>query len=163
MACSSFSSISSTSLILLIIFQYLLISLSKDFKFSSSPHIILLLTDDQGLSDIGYFDSQFSTPFLDSLSLNGIKINRMYTSTTCSPSRSVLLTGKHVNRIGVQDGPFVIGEGRALSLNFTLLPQHLRDVGYRTVGIGKWSRIIYYFNTFFISYSTLLLSSSFSS
>lgn len=101
-------------------------------------HILLIISDDQGISDIGYNDKQFSTPILDNLALNGIKINRMYTATTCSPSRSVLLTGKNVNRVGVQDGPFVIGEGRALSLNFTLLPEYLRQVGYRTVGLGKW-------------------------
>jgi arylsulfatase A-like enzyme len=103
-----------------------------------APHIVLILTDDQGLSDIGYADPQFSTPYLDDLAMTGIRINRMYTATTCSPTRSSLLTGKNVNRIGVQDGPFVIGEGRALSLNFTLLPQYLQQVGYRTVGLGKW-------------------------
>jgi arylsulfatase A-like enzyme len=103
-----------------------------------APHIVLILTDDQGLSDIGYMDPQFSTPNLDNLAMNGIKINRMYTATTCSPSRASLLTGKNINRIGVQDGPFVIGEGRAVSLNFTFLPQYLQQVGYRTVGLGKW-------------------------
>jgi arylsulfatase A-like enzyme len=102
------------------------------------PNIILIITDDQGLSDIGYEDPQFSTPNLDYLASNGIKMKRMYASTTCSPSRSVLLTGRNVNRIGVQDGPFVIGEGRALSLNFTILPQRLQSLGYHTVGLGKW-------------------------
>ncbi len=62
-----------------LIFFFLLSLLSSLFlssiflSLSSSPkkHILLILADDQGLTDIGYADSQFSTPVLDSLAQNG--------------------------------------------------------------------------------------------
>jgi arylsulfatase A-like enzyme len=96
------------------------------------------MTDDQGASDIGYEDHQFSTPNLDQLAATGIKLTKMYTASTCSPSRSSLMTGQYINNIGVQDGPFVIGESRGLSVEYTLLPLHLKSKGYHTVGLGKW-------------------------
>ena len=99
---------------------------------------MLIVADDQGASDIGYVDPEFSTPNLDHLAKNGINLARMYAASTCSPTRASLLTGRYVNNIGVQDGPFVIGEGRALSLEYNLLPSMLKEEGYRTVGLGKW-------------------------
>lgn len=102
-------------------------------------HILVIVADDQGFSDIGYRDSDFHTPTLDRLASTGIRLDRMYVESTCSPTRASLLTGKNVNKLSLQDGPLVPGEERILPHNFQLLPQLLRDYkGYRTVGIGKW-------------------------
>ena len=46
----------------------------------------------------------------------------------CSPTRATILTGRHVIHTGVYD-PMNGGSGD-LSLNFTLLPQHLATLGY---------------------------------
>jgi arylsulfatase A-like enzyme len=102
-------------------------------------HVLLIVADDQGFSDIGYRDSDFYTPTLDRLASTGIRLDRMYVESTCSPTRASLLTGKNINKLSLQDGAIIQGEGRTLPLNFQLLPQLLRDYkGYRTVGIGKW-------------------------
>jgi arylsulfatase A-like enzyme len=41
------------------------------------------------------------------------------------------LTGKYINNIGMQDGAIAPGENRTLSKSFTLLPEVLREEGYR--------------------------------
>jgi len=112
----------------------------RGLKRASAKHILLVLTDDQGLDDIGYNDPEFAlaTPTLDSLASEGLTLTRMYAQTTCSPTRACLLTGKYANKVGLQDGALLPGEARQLSTDFTLLPEILREEGYRTIGIGKW-------------------------
>ena len=53
----------------------------------------------------------------------------------CSPTRATILTGRHVIHTGVYD-PMNGGSGD-LSLNFTLLPQHLATMGYTCHMVGK--------------------------
>jgi arylsulfatase I/J len=91
-----------------------------------------------GLTDIGYADPTFSTPNLDLLATQGIKLNRMYAASTCSPTRASLLTGKYANNVGLQDGALFFGESRMLPPQFKILPSLLKSRGYRTYGIGKW-------------------------
>jgi arylsulfatase B len=114
--------------------MFRLITLYFWFTFaygSKKPNILLIVADDQGLGDIGYTDSLFYSPTIDKLALEGLIMNRMYAATTCSPTRASLLTGKYVNKIGMQDGALVPGENRTLSRKFTLLPEVLRGQGYR--------------------------------
>lgn len=100
-------------------------------------NVVLILTDDQGYGDIGYRDPSFSTPNIDSLAVSGIRLERMYGQTVCSPARAALLTGLYVNRMDATTVYFT-ADNRSLSHDFTLLPQYLKEQGYRTVGIGKW-------------------------
>jgi hypothetical protein len=53
----------------------------------------------------------------------------------CSPTRATIMTGRHVIHTGVYD-PMNGGSGD-LSLNFTLLPQHLQALGYTCHMVGK--------------------------
>ena len=41
-------------------------------------HILTILTDDQGYKDIGYHDSTFITPTMDSSAHRGVKLTRFY-------------------------------------------------------------------------------------
>lgn len=101
-------------------------------------HVVLILTDDQGYADVGYRDSNFSTPNIDALAVNGIRLERMYAQPSCSPARGTLLTGLYTNRIDITGNPYLNADNRTLSRDFTLLPQYLKAEGYRTVGVGKW-------------------------
>ena len=40
--------------------------------------------------------------------------------------------------LGMQNYVLIPGEPWGLSLNETLLPQHLADIGYRSHAVGKW-------------------------
>lgn len=101
-------------------------------------HVVLIMTDDQGFSDVGYRDSTFSTPNIDNLKEKGISLERLYAQPSCSPTRASLLTGRYANNIGTQDSAFVIAEDRVLSTEYPLLPETLKSAGYKSVGIGKW-------------------------
>uniref|UniRef100_A0A4X2KES3 Sulfatase N-terminal domain-containing protein n=1 Tax=Vombatus ursinus TaxID=29139 RepID=A0A4X2KES3_VOMUR len=58
------------------------------------PHIIFILTDDQGYHDVGYHGSDIQTPTLDRLAAEGVKLENYYIQPICTPSRSQLLTGR---------------------------------------------------------------------
>ncbi|KAL7878026.1 hypothetical protein SRHO_G00046690, partial [Serrasalmus rhombeus] len=57
------------------------------------PHIIFVMVDDQGYSDVGYHGSDIHTPVLDQLAAEGVKLENYYVQPICSPSRSQLMTG----------------------------------------------------------------------
>ena len=54
-----------------------------------APNVIFILMDDVGMNDLGPFstDLSFATPFIDSLSDNGVRLSRYYTNHICTPAR----------------------------------------------------------------------------
>ncbi|MCP4902862.1 MAG: arylsulfatase [bacterium] len=110
------------------------------------PNVLLIVADDLGYSDIGSFGAQIATPTLDSLATEGLRLSNFHVLPTCSPSRSVLLSGMDNHRAGLG----TMGElrtpemegypGYAGHLNFEVaaLPEVLQAGGYRTYMSGKW-------------------------
>ena len=66
------------------------------------PNIVIILADDMGYSDMGSFGSEIKTPNLDRLSNAGTRFTNFYTHASCSPTRSMLLSGvdTHLNGLG---------------------------------------------------------------
>jgi arylsulfatase len=110
------------------------------------PNIVIVLGDDLGFSDMGCFGGEIKTPNLDQLAKEGMRFTQFYTHATCSPTRSMLLTGvdTHLNGLGNMDewtAPNqwgVDGYEGYLKTNLVTLPQLLRDAGYHTYMAGKW-------------------------
>ena len=107
-------------------------------KSEKPKHIIMIMTDDQGLSDVGYRDPQFKTPNIDKLFASGISLENYYAASDCSPSRASLLTGKYIQNLNFTDGASLTAATGELSLDVSILPGYLKNQGYRTVGVGKW-------------------------
>lgn len=79
------------------------------------------------------------TPNIDKLAADGVILDRNYVQPVCTPSRSALMTGMYPYKIGRQGTVPLNGrQPTGLTLNYTLLPQHLQQNGYATHMIGKW-------------------------
>jgi len=68
-----------------------------------NPNILIILTDDLGLSDLSCQGAKdLKTPNIDRIFNEGIKFSNFYAnSTVCSPSRAALLTGCYPDMVGV--------------------------------------------------------------
>lgn len=78
------------------------------------------------------------TPYIDSLSSQGVVFNRCYASSNlCAPSRMGLMTGKYQQRWGVCDLASSISKG-VKNDNVPLLAENFKKAGYSCAAIGKW-------------------------
>jgi arylsulfatase len=115
--------------------------------------VVLILTDDQGLNDIGCYYTppaasevyaKIDTPRLDRLAAEGLRLTEFYVAASlCTPSRAALMTGCYPPRVGFgskDEGPGVLtpqSKG-GLSPDEVTLAEVFRGAGYRTGCFGKW-------------------------
>lgn len=105
----------------------------RDPAADARPNILLILADDLGNNDIGWYgDGTAQTPNIDALAQAGVRFRRHYANATCRPSRVALLSGVPSSRVGVP--PHV----RGITPELVTLPEALGEAGYQTVHIGKW-------------------------
>jgi arylsulfatase A-like enzyme len=113
---------------------------------TARPNIIFILCDDLGYGDVGVFYQNqraalkdrsvpfFSTPHIDSLARDGVKLTQHYSaSPVCAPSRASLLSGLTQGHARVRDNQF----DKALADSHTL-GTVMQQSGYATAAFGKW-------------------------
>ena len=57
------------------------------------PNFLLVVADDLGWTDIGSFGGEVDTPNLDLIAKQGVKFTDFHVSVSCSPTRSMLMSG----------------------------------------------------------------------
>ena len=102
------------------------------------PHIVYIVSDDQGWKDVGFHGSDIKTPTIDTLAQEGARLEQFYVQPMCTPTRAALMTGRYPFRYGLQTLVIPTPSKYGMPTDEWLLPQALKEAGYRTVMVGKW-------------------------
>ena len=120
------------------------------------PNILFIMCDDMGYGNIACYGQPFiNTPCLDQMAREGMRFTQAYAGAPVSaPSRASLMTGQHTGHTLIrgnkgyarQSKPMMYGNNKDWSLvgqepydpNHKILPEIMKDNGYRTSMFGKW-------------------------
>ena len=113
-------------------------SVAQDGR-AGRPNLIVVFTDDMGYGDLScYGHPTIRTPNLDRMAAEGVRLTSFYAAAPfCTPSRVALLTGRYPVRTG-QYGNLGPNSKGGLSTNEVTMADALKELGYRTMCIGKW-------------------------
>lgn len=101
-------------------------------------NVVLIVADDVGRELGCYGHPLAKTPHLDRLAAEGTRFDLAFATTaSCSPSRSVLLTGQYNHATGQYGLEHAEHHFSALD-RVTSLPARLAQAGYRTARAGKF-------------------------
>jgi arylsulfatase A-like enzyme len=99
----------------------------------AKPNVVYILADDVGWGDLSVHGGGVPTPHIDRLFAQGVELSQFIGWCVCSPTRAMLLTGRHPIRVGT--APEVGGE---LAREETTIAEGFKANGYRTGVFGKW-------------------------
>ena len=119
------------------------------------PNILYIMCDDMGYGDLSCYGQQhFSTPNIDRLAAQGMRMTSAYAGSPVSaPSRACLMTGQHSGHTHVRgnkeywSGQVKYGDNTDYAVvgqepydtAHVILPEIFKDAGYHTGMFGKWA------------------------
>ncbi len=114
---------------------------------NTKPNIVVIMADDIGLGDIGYYnrirtgkEPLAPTPNIDKLAVEGMRFTDAHSpASLCAPTRYSMITGNYSYR---NKHPFGVWTPNADALidsnNFTSSARIAKKGGYTTAFFGKW-------------------------
>ena len=110
-------------------------------KGVGKPNIALILADNLGWGELGCYGGGTlrgaPTPRSDRLAEEGLRLTNFNVESDCVPTRAALMMGRHAIRTGaLQSLPQGVAQG--LTRWEVLLPDLLKQQGYKTALFGKW-------------------------
>ena len=85
---------------------------------ADKPHIVFILADDMGYSDLGCYGGEIATPNLDALAAGGLRFTQFYNTARCWPTRAALMTGYYAQQVHRDALPQLGGGGRGVRQNW---------------------------------------------
>lgn len=121
----------------IILFIVLIISQGcskQEAENENQPNIIFIIGDDISWNDFGcYGNPTIRTPNIDKMAAEGLKFTNVYvTSSSCSPSRTSIITGRYPHNTGAAELHTTLPE------HLSFFPELLKEAGYYTAQAGKW-------------------------
>lgn len=112
---------------------------NEKYRSNGTPNIIIILADDLGYGDVSSFGAKnISTPHIDKLAEDGIKLTEFYAAApVCTPSRAGLMTGRYPARMGISH-VFMYDAPEGMPLSEITIAEQLKKAGYSTGLVGKW-------------------------
>ncbi|TVV74707.1 arylsulfatase [Sphingomonas solaris] len=113
---------------------------------TAQPNFLVIVADDLGWSDLGSFGGEIATPNLDALALSGVRFTGFHTAPTCSPTRSMLMSGVDNHEAGLGSMAETLNDATRgapgyegyLNDRVASIAELLHAGGYRTIMSGKW-------------------------
>ena len=116
------------------------------------PHIVLIMVDDMGFSDLGCYGGEIHTPNIDALAHGGVKFSNFYNASRCCPTRASLMTGRYPHQTGIghmtnppsprqrqhDAGPEFPAYRGSLNQESKTIAERLKPGQYNTFMAGKW-------------------------
>ncbi|MCK5782436.1 MAG: sulfatase-like hydrolase/transferase [Flavobacteriales bacterium] len=119
---------------ILLIFIFSTTSVSAQTK-SQKKNILFIAIDDMKPILGAYGDDFAISPNIDKLANQGVVFNNNHCQfAVCGPSRASLFSGQRPDQTQIVDLHTLIRDKRP---NVTTLPQHFKNSGYTTYGVGK--------------------------
>ncbi|MAC70824.1 MAG: arylsulfatase [Gammaproteobacteria bacterium] len=130
----------STGIALLVTITTLVASIDFAQAQDKQPNFIVIMADDLGYGDLGVYGSTLiKTPHLDSLALNGARLDSFYSSANvCTAARGGLLTGRYPIRLDLVADVARPTNEIHLAFEETTIAEALQPLGYRSALFGKW-------------------------
>ena len=112
----------------------LLLALVLALPALAAPNIVVFIADDHGEGDLSaYGHPSLRTPHIDQLAREGaLFTNAFLMTSSCSPSRTSILTGKYPHQTGAED------LHTPLPADQKTMARYLTQAGYHTMAVGKW-------------------------
>ena len=106
-----------------------------------APNILFIMTDDAGFGVPSTFGGVIPTPTMDRIANNGLRYNRMFSTSLCSPTRAASLTGRNHHSVGfgviAEQATGYPGYDSVIGVDNATIGRILRDNGYATSWFGK--------------------------
>jgi N-sulfoglucosamine sulfohydrolase len=125
--------------IFLLVLGGLLFGVGRGAASEGRPNVVMIVADDHGREALGcYGNPVVKTPHLDGLAREGVRFTHAFcTAASCSPSRSVILTGQQTHRNGMYGLQHQEHHFQSFD-TVESLPVRLAAAGYRTGRVGKF-------------------------
>jgi arylsulfatase len=108
---------------------------------AEAPNVLFIMTDDAGFGVPSTFGGVIPTPTMDRLASEGLRYNRIFSTSLCSPTRAASITGRNHHSVGfgviAEQATGFPGYDSVIGVDNATIGRILLENGYSTSWFGK--------------------------